>query len=134
MLMPPSTGRISVARILSRLLGALFVLVLAGRVAWADQDPGYIRDAEIETILRTYYTPILKAANLDPDAVHIYIVNDPGLNSFVAGGQNIFINTGTIVRSERPNQLIGIVAHETGHIAGGHLIRTEEALRNASIK
>jgi len=123
-----------VARILSRLLGALLVLFLAGRAALADQEPGYIRDAEIETILRTFYTPILKAAGLDPAAVHIYIVNDPGLNSFVAGGQNIFINTGTIIRSERPNQLIGIVAHETGHIAGGHLIRTEEALRDASIK
>ena len=122
------------ARILSRLLGALLVLFLADRAAWADQDPGYIRDAEIETILRTYYTPILRAASLDPDAVHIYIVNDPSLNSFVAGGQNIFINTGTIIRSQRPNQLIGIVAHETGHIAGGHLIRTEEALRDASIK
>src|SRR5581483_1452174 len=55
-------------------------------------------------------------------------------NSFVAGGQNVFINTGTIIRSETPNQLIGIVAHETGHIAGGHLVRSEEAMRNASIE
>ena len=66
--------------------------------------------------------------------MHIYIVNDPTLNSFVAGGQNIFINTGTIMKSETPNQLIGIVAHETGHIAGGHLVRTEEAMKDATIK
>ena len=95
---------------------------------------GDIRDAEIESTLRLYYTPIFKAAGLDASAVHVYIINDPQLNSFVAGGQNVFINTGTITRSETPNQLVGIVAHETGHIAGGHLIRTEEALRNASIE
>ncbi len=62
---------------------------------------------------------------LDPQAVHIYIVNDPTLNSFVAGGQNLFLNTGTLMRSESPNQIVGIMAHETGHIAGGHLARSE---------
>jgi predicted Zn-dependent protease len=130
----PSTGKNSVARTLCRLLGVLLAVALMGRTALADQGPSYLRDAEIETILRTFYTPIFRAAGLDPAAVHIYIVNDPTLNSFVAGGQNVFINTGTIIRSETPNQLIGITAHETGHIAGGHLIRSEEALRDASIK
>ena len=116
-----------------RFLALLLAAMLAcGRASAADV--GYIRDAEIESTLRTFYTPILIAAGLEPSAVHIYIVNDPTLNSFVAGGQNIFINTGTIMRSETPNQLVGIVAHETGHIAGGHLIRSEEAMRNATIK
>jgi predicted Zn-dependent protease len=115
-----------------RFVGLLLAaLLVCGR---ASADVGYIRDAEIESTLRAFYTPILSAAGLEPSAVHIYIVNDPSLNSFVAGGQNIFINTGTIMRSETPNQLIGIVAHETGHIAGGHLIRSEEAMRNATIK
>lgn len=94
----------------------------------------YIRDAEIENTLRTFYDPIFKAAGLDTNAVHVYIVNDPQLNSFVAGGQNVFINTGTIMRSETPNQLIGIVAHETGHIAGGHLLRFDQAMHDASIE
>src|SRR5690242_18659090 len=116
-----------------RYLGLLLAaLLVCGRTAVADV--GYIRDAEIESTLRAYYTPILRAAGLEPAAVHIYIVNDPTLNSFVAGGQNIFINTGTIMRSETPNQLVGIVAHETGHIAGGHLIRSEEAMKAATIK
>ena len=116
-----------------RFLALLLAAMLAcGRASAADV--GYIRDAEIESTLRSFYTPILIAAGLEPSAVHIYIVNDPTLNSFVAGGQNIFINTGTIMRSETPNQLVGIVAHETGHIAGGHLIRSEEAMRNATIK
>ena len=120
-------------RIPCRFLSWFLVALLASGRAWAG-DVGYIRDAEIESTLRAYYTPILQAAGLEPSAVHIYLVNDPTLNSFVAGGQNIFINTGTIMRSEMPNQLIGIVAHETGHITGGHLIRSEEAMKNATIK
>jgi predicted Zn-dependent protease len=126
------TGR-AVLRISSRFLALLLAALLASGRAWAG-DIGYIRDAEIESTLRSFYTPILEAAGLEPTAVHIYIVNDPSLNSFVAGGQNIFINTGTIMRSETPNQLIGIVAHETGHIAGGHLIRSEQAMKDATIK
>jgi predicted Zn-dependent protease len=126
-----SIGRAVLRRCCGFLGLLLAALLVCGR---ASAEVGYIRDAEIESTLRTFYTPILIAAGLEPSAVHIYIVNDPALNSFVAGGQNIFINTGTIMHSETPNQLIGIVAHETGHIAGGHLIRSEEAMRNATIK
>ncbi len=60
------------------------------------------------------------------------IVQDGSLNAFVAGGQRIFINTGLIMRTERPNQLIGVMAHESGHIAGGHLARMQEELRSLS--
>ena len=73
--------------------------------------------------------PIWKAAGLDPNAVEIMIVQDNSLNAFVAGGQRIFINTGLIMRTETPNQLIGVLAHESGHIAGGHLTRMQEELR-----
>ena len=102
------------------------------RQAAADQI-AFIRDAEIETIIRGWWTPIILAAGLDPQAVHIYIVNDPTLNSFVAGGQNLFLNTGTLLKSQSPNQIVGIMAHETGHIAGGHLSRSEQAMHNATI-
>jgi len=107
-------------------------VVLAGRAQ--AQDISILRDAEIENIIRTYATPIFTVAGLDPAAVHVYVVNDPTLNSFVAGGQNLFMNSGTILRSETPNQLVGIIAHETGHISGGHLARTDEALRHATIQ
>jgi predicted Zn-dependent protease len=116
------------------LLVAMLVCLVMTRTALADDDLSYIRDAEIESTLRTFYNPIFKAAGLDPNAVHVYIINDPELNSFVAGGQNVFINTGTIMRSESPNQLVGIVAHETGHIADGHLARFDRAMHNASIE
>ena len=102
------------------------------RQAAADQI-SFIRDAEIESIIRGWWTPIIRAAGLDPEAVHIYIVNDPTLNSFVAGGQNLFINTGTLLKSQTANQVVGIMAHETGHIAGGHLSRTDQAMHNATI-
>jgi predicted Zn-dependent protease len=79
-------------------------------------------------------TPIWKVAGLDPDAVHVYVINDPTLNSFVAGGQNIFLNSGTIMKAQSPNQLIGVMAHETGHIAGGHLARKTQIMKNAMIE
>ncbi len=91
-----------------------------------------IRDAEIENTIATYATPLFKAAGLDADAVRVHIVNDPSLNAFVAGGMNLFLNTGLLLAAEEPGQIIGVIAHETGHIAGGHLARTEEALRGAS--
>lgn len=102
--------------------------------AVAQESPSVIRDPEIETTIRTFATPIWIAAGLNPEAVHIYIVNDPTINSFVAGGQNIFLNTGMLMKSETPNQMIGVIAHETGHIAGGHLARAEEAMQNATIE
>ncbi len=95
---------------------------------------GFIRDAEIEGAIRLWVTPVFTAAGLDAAAVHIYLVNDPRINSFVAGGQNVFINTGLLTRSRNPNQVIGVIAHETGHIAGGHLARSQEELRNDTIK
>jgi predicted Zn-dependent protease len=122
------------ARIVLRIGFCILCLVLAPlRQATAQDQISFIRDAEIESIIRTWWTPIILAAGLDPHAVHIYLVNDPTLNSFVAGGQNLFLNTGTLLRSQTPNQLVGIMAHETGHIAGGHLTRDEGAMHNAMI-
>jgi len=94
----------------------------------------FLRDAEIEHTLRLWMTPIWKVAGLNPDAVHVYVIADPTLNSFVAGGQNIFLNSGTIMRATSANQLIGIMAHETGHIAEGHLARSSEVMKNDMIE
>jgi predicted Zn-dependent protease len=77
-------------------------------------------------------TPILKAAGLDTNAVEIHLVQDRRINAFVAGGQRIFINTGLIMRTQSANQLIGVIAHEAGHIRGAHLIALQEAIRNAT--
>ncbi len=92
---------------------------------------GLIRDAETEKMLRDYGTPLYRAAGLDPAAVRIHIVAENSLNAFVAGGQRMFIHTGLILQADRPNMLIGVMAHETGHMAGGHLSRTQDALKDA---
>jgi predicted Zn-dependent protease len=94
----------------------------------------FIRDAELENTIRTLATPVFKVAGLDPNAVHIYIVLDPTINSFVAGGQNLFINTGLLLRVQNASQLIGVMAHETGHIADGHLIRMSGELDNLTME
>ena len=90
-----------------------------------------IRDAEIEDTLRVYTNPLLDAAGLRRDDVRILIVNEDNVNAFVAGGQNIFVNTGLIMRAETPNEIIGVLAHETGHISGGHLSRSREAMNQS---
>ena len=120
-------------KLLARSVALLWfaVAVTLGTTAWAAKI-AFIRDAEIETTIRNYATPLFTAAGLDADAVQVYLVNDRALNAFVAGGMNLFINTGLLMRVESPNQLIGVIAHETGHIAGGHLARTEDALRDAN--
>ena len=111
-----------------------FVFAVFAPQAQAQAQPkrSFIRDAEVENTIRDFGAPIFQAAGLDPAAVRILLINDPSLNAFVAGGQNIFFHTGLIVRSENPGQLIGVMAHETGHIAGGHLIRNSDAMSNAS--
>lgn len=93
---------------------------------------GIIRDAEIEQILRDYTDPILEAAGLVPGDVKLFIINDQSLNAFVAGGQRIHLNTGLIIQAETPGQLKGVIAHETGHIAGGHGVQRIQDMRVAS--
>jgi predicted Zn-dependent protease len=92
----------------------------------------FIRDTEIENTIRAYATPLFEAAGLDPTAVRIYVVADKQINAFVAGGQNLFINTGLITRSAGAGQIIGVVAHEVGHIEGGHLARVNDALKRST--
>jgi predicted Zn-dependent protease len=120
-------------RILSLICVTLLALVpFRAGLAQQGQRLSLIRDAEIENSIRTMVTPIWRAAGLDPSAVEIMIVQDGTLNAFVAGGQRIFINTGLLMRTERPNQLIGVLAHETGHISGGHLARAQEEMEKLS--
>src|SRR5690606_30865504 len=78
--------------------------------------------------------PLFRAAGLDPAGVRVLLVNDDSINAFVAGGMRMFINTGLLIRADRANQVIGVIAHETGHIAGAHLSRIQEQLRNATIQ
>lgn len=93
----------------------------------------FLRDAEIEDTLRTMTTPILSAAGIPSDSVRIFLINAPSINAFVAGGMNIFIHTGLILNTENPSMLMGVIAHETGHIAGAHISQLKGATEEASL-
>ncbi len=90
-----------------------------------------IRDTEIENLLRDYATPILKAAGLAQQNVRVVILNDSTFNAFVMDGHHIFINSGALFEAKTPNEIIGVFAHETGHLAGGHLMKLREKLAQA---
>jgi predicted Zn-dependent protease len=90
-----------------------------------------IRDTEIEQLMRDYSAPILKAAGLSKQNVKIVILNDRTFNAFVMDGRHIFINAGALFDAKTPNEIIGVFAHETGHLAGGHLMKLREQLANA---
>ncbi|MBX3518760.1 MAG: M48 family metallopeptidase [Xanthobacteraceae bacterium] len=113
---------------------AAVAALLCGQVSSAYAQAGklpILRDAETEELLRDYARPILKAAGLQRQNVEIVIINSRDFNAFVADGRRIFINYGALLDSATPNQIIGVLAHESGHIAGGHLARIRETLASA---
>jgi predicted Zn-dependent protease len=107
------------------------VSVVVAPVARA-QDEGRINivtDTEVQEILKKETLAVLKTCGAEVDQVRFHLVADKTLNAFTAGGQDIFLNTGMIQETKNPNELLGVVAHECGHIAGGHAARSDEMLR-----
>ncbi len=105
--------------------------VAAGSVAAAEKQQ-QIFDTEIENTIRDFAAPVLLAAGLEPDAVRIHLVNSSAPNAFVSRGQRLFVTTGLLMAADHPGQVIGTLAHETGHISGGHLARLDSVLRDAA--
>src|SRR2546430_9111 len=118
----------------ARLVALVTATALAAASAPAHAQKGLpiVRDAEIEQLLREYTQPILRAAGLAQQNVRVVIINDRSFNAFVADGRRIFVNGGALMEAETPNQIIGVLAHESGHIAGGHLSRMREAMASAT--
>jgi predicted Zn-dependent protease len=100
-------------------------------VAQENKGPPVLRDTETEQLLREYTRPILRAAGLEKQNIQMVIINQGVFNAFVADGRRIFVNYGAIMQSETPNQIIGVMAHETGHLAGGHLAKMREQMAQA---
>lgn len=107
---------------LAALLGLLALLVLPVRVS----AQSILRDAETERFFRDISIDMIVAAGLDPKSVQIVLVGDPSINAFVTGGQNVFIHSGLIIAADNVDELQGVIAHELGHIAGGHNVRFGE--------
>lgn len=123
-----------IARLQTRLSCLVLAIAVAATPALAASPVGrnvpVVRDAEIEGLVADYTRPILKAAGLSRSGIEVVLVNSPEFNAFVSG-RRIFINTGTILGSETPNELIGVIAHEIGHLAGGHQLRLREQMERA---
>lgn len=125
---------------LALLRGACRVIVAAAAglamaaapVAATAESLPIIRDAEIEGLMRIYTNPIFKAAGLQPGAVRVHLIKSRAINAFVADGQRMFIYTGLLSSAKTPGEVIGVLAHETGHIAGGHLARLGLQMDKAS--
>ena len=84
-----------------------------------------LRDTETELLFKDISRPLIKAAGLDPNSVTVVLLNDPEINAFVATGQTVYIQSGLLIAADNANQLQGVIAHELGHIAGGHSIRIQ---------
>lgn len=123
------------ARVGGRLAAAFGAAVVAFAVAGdaMAQSRSVIRDAEIESLLRDYTVPILKAAGLNSGVIDVILINDSAINAFVTGGQRIFIHTGLLTEAATPNEVIGVLAHEAGHIAAGHLVRMRDEINRARV-
>jgi len=130
---PPDGLAVEGMRLLPRLLAhvlAFAALLTLGATPAAAQS--ILRDAETEALLQEMVDPLAEAAGLGEGAVDVVLVNDPSINAFVAGGQRIYVHSGLINTADTANEVQGVLAHELGHITGGHVIRIYEGLGKAT--
>ena len=109
----------TIPRLLARCTAALLIFTLTSQAAMAQS---ILRDAETEALLHDLATPLVSAAGLDPRNVDVVLVGDRSINAFVAGGQIVFINEGLIETADNAAEVQAVIAHELGHITGGHAI------------
>jgi predicted Zn-dependent protease len=108
-------------------------LALARPAQAADgQGPTVLRDTETEQLFNDIARPLVQAAKLDDKSVKVVLINDDEINAFVAGSQNVYVNSGLLLRADNVNQVQGVIAHELGHVAGGHSIRLAEGAKQAT--
>ena len=119
---------ITLAIIPAILLGAILLISTSS----ASLAQTIIRDREIEKTFSTWFSPVIEAAELNEEAINVILVQDNQINAFVAGGPNVFFYTGLLLETDDPGEIIGVFAHELGHIRGGHLIRGRMAMERAS--
>jgi predicted Zn-dependent protease len=116
---------------LTALAAAVAIAISPGAALAQENGLSVLRDSETEQLLRDYTRPVLRVAGLEKQNIQVVIINDSVFNAFVADGHRIFVNYGALMQSETPNQIIGVLAHETGHLAGGHLAKLHAQLAQA---
>ena len=123
------------SRFVRMLMLALVLGLASARPAAAQSDdsgPTILRDTETEALFADIAKPLVEAANLDNKSVKVVLLNDDEINAFVAGSQNVYVNSGLLTRADNVNQLQFVIAHELGHVAGGHAIRMGEGAKEAT--
>ena len=121
------------SRFVRMLMLALVLGLASARPAVAaDEGPSILRDTETEALFADIAKPLVEAANLDNKSVKVVLLNDDEINAFVAGSQNVYVNSGLLTRADNVNQLQFVIAHELGHVAGGHAIRMGEGMKEAT--
>jgi predicted Zn-dependent protease len=124
----------ALSRAMRALMLALVLTLSFSQTAVAasdDSGPAILRDTETELMFRDMSLPLIKAAGLDPEAVHVVLLNDPEINAFVATGQTVYVQSGLLLACDNVNQLQGVVAHELGHVTAGDAIRSGEGEHQA---
>ena len=107
-------------------------VVASPAAAQEDQGPSLLRDSETELLFKDMSRPLIKAAHLDPNSVEVVLLNDPEINAFVSQGQVVYLQSGLIQAADDVGEVQGVVAHELGHVAGGHSIRLQEGAKEAT--
>lgn len=115
---------------LTRFARLFMVALLLGLAAPATAQ-SILRDSETEALFRDISKPLIQAADLDPKSTEVVLLNDPEINAFVATGQRVYIQSGLLTASDNVNELQGVIAHELGHVAGGHSIRMQDGAAKA---
>lgn len=128
---PPRSARFDLGRWGRFLALLLLSFAVMARPVLADEGPQVLRDTETEAFLDDISAPLAKSAGLAPGALKVVLLQDPEINAFVAGGQTIYIQSGLIEAADNANEIEGVIAHELGHIEGGHIVRNDEGARPA---
>ncbi len=129
MVQTSARGTLSVLFVRLLMIVAVGFVALIARPAAAQS---ILRDAETEALLRDASAPLIEASGLRPADVRMVLIHDDSINAFVAGGQIVYIHSGLITQSDNLNELQGVIAHELGHVVGGHIIRSGEGIQQAT--
>jgi len=107
--------------------------LMIGALVWAQPATAQsiLRDAETEAMFADMSAGVVKAAGLNPRDMKVVLVNDESINAFVVGGQVVYIHSGLIQAADNAGEVQGVIAHEVGHIADGHVISGAAAQKPA---
>ncbi|MEO5972335.1 MAG: M48 family metalloprotease [Sphingomicrobium sp.] len=110
----------------------MLALLLACAAAQPAAGQSVLRDSETEVLFRDIAKPLIEASGLEPKSTEVVLLNDPEINAFVATGQRVYLQSGLLIAADNVNQLQAVIAHELGHVAGGHSIRMDEGAKEAT--